>query len=147
MTDLATIEGEAAKRLTHAATLEELQAAQAEILGKRSPLNDIKKTLGGLAPEERKAVGQQLNEARARLEEAFAARQAELSRAELGARLAQERLDLTEITSRSERGHLNLISQTRNRLEDTFVAMGFTVVEGPVVETDWHNFEALNMIN
>jgi phenylalanyl-tRNA synthetase alpha chain len=145
MSDLAAIEAEATGRAAAIATLDELRAAQAELLGKRSPLNAVRQSLGSLEPEERKKLGQELNEARARIEAAFAERQHELQAADRVARLAGDRLDLTEVPRQRRRGSLNLVTQTRDRLEDTFVAMGFQVAEGPVVETDWHNFEALNI--
>jgi phenylalanyl-tRNA synthetase alpha chain len=64
--------------------------------------------------------------------------------AERRARLEAERLDLTEVVPHLRRGHLHLVTQTLDELEDIFIGMGFTVAEGPVVETDWYNFEALN---
>ncbi len=143
--NLNEIEREASTRFAAAATLEELRAAHADLLGKRSPLNTVRQSLGRLEPDERKQLGQELNELRARLEAAFTTREEELSLAERRQRLAGERLDLTEVPRRRVRGSLNLITQTRDSLEDTFVAMGFSVAEGPEVETDWHNFEALNI--
>jgi phenylalanyl-tRNA synthetase alpha chain len=145
MAELEAIEGEALARVGAATSTDELRAIHGEILGKRSPLNGLRQSLGQLDVDERKKRGQEINEARARIEAAFAARQAELRTAERADRLASERLDLTEVTSKRPRGSLNLITQTRDRLEDTFVAMGFQVAEGPEVETDWHNFEALNI--
>ncbi len=145
MSDLATIESEAIERIQVAPSVDALAAVETEVLGKRSPLNAIKKTLGGLEPDARKKQGQALNEARDRIEAALAAKRQELHAQQRSLRLASERLDLTEVPYRPRRGHYNLVSQTRDRLEDTFVAMGFTVAEGPVVETDWHNFEALNI--
>jgi phenylalanyl-tRNA synthetase alpha chain len=145
MTALADIEDEARTRFAAATSLDELRAAGAELLGKRSPLNALRQGLAKLTPEERKSEGQQLNDARSRLEDAFATREADLVAAERERTLAGDHLDLTETIPRRLRGSLNLITQTRDRLEDTFVAMGFVVAEGPEVETDWHNFEALNI--
>ena len=143
--DIATLEREAVDRISAAVSVDALRELENEVLGKRSPLNAIKKTLGSLDVEERKKVGQSLNEARARVEAALAEKEQQLRAQERSARVASERLDLTEVPRQPKRGHLNLVQQTRDRLEDTFVAMGFTVAEGPVVETDWHNFEALNI--
>ncbi len=72
------------------------------------------------------------------------ARRGELERVERQARLESDRLDLTEVPPGPSRGHRNLVTQTREELEDVFVGMGYTVAEGPEVETDWHSFEALN---
>ncbi|MBA3653383.1 MAG: phenylalanine--tRNA ligase subunit alpha [Actinobacteria bacterium] len=145
MSDLAVLESDALARLGSASSLDQLRDAHGDLLGKRSPLNDVRKTLGALAPEDRKKLGQELNDLRSRLDAAFAAREEELLAAERAERVADERLDLTEVKGRRRRGSLHLVTQTRDRLEDTFVAMGFTVAEGPEVETDWHNFEALNI--
>jgi len=76
---------------------------------------------------------------------AIEARTAHLGRAALAERVVAERLDLTEHLGRPTRGHAHLVTQAWERLEDVFVGLGFQVVEGPEVETDWHNFEALNM--
>jgi len=86
-----------------------------------------------------------LNEARDRLQAAVAARRAELDAVARAARLEADRLDLTETLPGPVRGSLHLVTQTRDALEDTFVGMGFVVAEGPEVESDWHNFAALNM--
>jgi phenylalanyl-tRNA synthetase alpha chain len=98
-----------------------------------------------LAAEERKDAGAVLNRARAVLQEAADARREALQEVVRAARLEADRLDLTEQIGGSWRGSLSLITQTRDALEDTFVGMGFRVAEGPEVESDWHNFEALNM--
>ena len=136
-------DGEAA--IGAASSVEELRGVEADLLGKRAPLTDLKKQLGGLDPEQRKAVGMALNEARSGLEASLAGRRSQLEGAELATRIEGERLDLTEIDPASSRGHLHLVTQTHERLEDVFVGMGFTVAEGPEVESDWYNFEALNI--
>ncbi len=81
----------------------------------------------------------------AEVEGALSTRVGELAAEERRHRLETERLDLTERLSRPSRGHLHLVTQTHERLEDVFVGLGFTVSEGPEVETDWYNFTALNM--
>jgi phenylalanyl-tRNA synthetase alpha chain len=91
-------------------------------------------------------AGAAIAEARAAVEAAVEARRADLAASERAARLAAERLDLTEVPADPwARGHLSVVTRTRDRLEDVFVGMGFEVVEGGIVETDWHNFEALNI--
>ena len=128
-----------------AATLDELREVVASVLGKKGTLAALNQGLAALPPEERKQAGAEINERRTRLRAVADARQAELEETERTARLDAERLDLTETLPASTRGSLNLITQTRDALEDTFVGMGFVVAEGPEVESDWHNFEALNM--
>ena len=123
-----------------------MRALETELLGKKSPLNGFKKTLGGLDPEERRTVGQALNEARevSRRGPRRAPHRAGRRRA---ARSSSRPSASTSpsIAPRRRRGHLHLVTQSRDRLEDVFVGMGFTVAEGPEVETDWYNFEALNI--
>lgn len=146
--------------LAGAATLADLKAAQSEVLGKRSDLAAINATLRDLSSQERRELGRAVQEVRSELEELAVRRQAELEAAESRARAASERQDLTEaawaMARRSgslaaqlgepvPRGHLHLVTQVRQDLEDIFVSMGFEVAEGPEVEDDWHNFEALNM--
>ncbi|MSV90967.1 MAG: phenylalanine--tRNA ligase subunit alpha, partial [Actinobacteria bacterium] len=95
-------------------------------------------------PDARRSAGQLLNEVRDRIESLLDARRHELSQTARVAQLETERLDLTEIRERTRLGHLHLVTQARDRLEDLFVGMGFTVAEGPEIEDDWHNFGALN---
>ena len=139
------IEKRGTARLEGAATLDELRRAVPEVLGKRSELAGLHQTLGRLPAEERREAGRLLHEARQRLQAVADACAERLEAAERATRLEAERLDLTEVLPGPERGHLNLVTQTRDELEDVFVGMGYTIAEGPEVETDWHNFEALNM--
>jgi phenylalanyl-tRNA synthetase alpha chain len=105
----------------------------------------LKKGLGALDADARRSAGQVLNQARDALEAEVSDRRRQLEAAARAVQLEAERLDLTETAATSRRGHLHLITQTRDRLEDLFVGMGFTVAEGPEVENDWYNFEALNI--
>ncbi len=142
--DIARIEADAIPRIAAASALDDVRALDGELLGKRSPLSQLKAGLGALAPEARKEAGAALNRAREALEAALATRRAELERVAHAARLEVERVDLTEVLPGDRVGHLHLVTQAMERLEDVFVGMGFTVAEGPEVETDWHNFGALN---
>ena len=146
MTDeLAQLEAAAADRIAAASTLDELRAVESSSLGKRSPLAALNQRLGSLSPDERREAGRVLNEARARLQALVDGRREGLAVGERRARLEAERLDLTEAPALRPRGSLQVTTRTRDHLEDVFVGMGFTVAEGPEVETDWYNFEALNM--
>jgi phenylalanyl-tRNA synthetase alpha chain len=143
---VTTIEEQALAAIATAASLDDLRAVQADVLGKKGHLTALNGTLGSIpSPEERKEAGAVLNQARARLTAAFAARTDTLAAAERAARLEAERLDLTEVLPGPLQGSLNLVTQTRDALEDTFVGMGFVVAEGPEVESDWHSFDALNI--
>jgi phenylalanyl-tRNA synthetase alpha chain len=143
--DLPLLEAESVERIRSASSLEALADLEAVLVGRASPLVDLQKRLGSLAPEERKSAGQALNAARTAITAALAERRGVLAEADRAARLEAERMDLTEIPFCPHRGHLHLVTQTRDRLEDIFVGMGFTVAEGPEVETDWRNFQALNI--
>ena len=142
--DIAAIETAATPRIAAAATLEDLTALDQELLGKKSDLATFKAKLGGLDPDGRRAVGGAVNRVRDALAAALGGRRSELEEAERLVRLQAERLDLTEVTPAAGAGHLHLVTQAMETLEDVFVGMGFTIAEGPEVETDWHNFGALN---
>jgi phenylalanyl-tRNA synthetase alpha chain len=143
--DITRIGAEAPGRIAAAATLDELRAVEAELLGKKGELTALKKGIGALDPEPRRDAGLAMNEVRAAVDAAVAERRAALESAERAVTLAAERLDLTEVVGGRERGSLHLVTQTWDRLVDVFVGMGFAVAEGPEVETDWYNFEALNI--
>ncbi|HUC05643.1 MAG TPA: phenylalanine--tRNA ligase subunit alpha [Acidimicrobiales bacterium] len=148
--DLETVQAEGMATVARAGTVAELDAAENELFGKRSALTAIQRSLGGLEPEARRAAGRALQEARAAVMDAVGARRVELEASEWSARMAEDRLDLTEVIPAQvrtplARGHLHLVSQARAELEDVFVGMGFVVAEGPEAESDWYNFEALNM--
>ena len=148
MSDVATVESDGLARVAAASTLAELRAVEQELVGgKRSGLAALNSRLGQLPIEERKEAGRAVNAARARVEAAIAERAEKLAAVEREARLEAERLDLTEVLERRRAvaGHRHLVTQARDELEDLFVAMGYEVAEGPEVETDWYNFEALNM--
>lgn len=128
-----------------ATTIAGLREVETEVLGKKGALATLKTRLGSLPVEDRKAAGQAINEAMTALQQAVEARRRELGAAEVQARIAAERMDLTEVTARPRRGHPHLSTQAWERLEDVFVGLGFQIAEGPEVETDFYNFEALNM--
>ena len=139
---------DAEERLAAAVDLDAVASLERELLGRRSIFNEAKRQLGGLDPGERASVGRRLNDARARVEAAVAAARERLEAAGRAGRYAAERLDLTERLPQMaplSRGHFHPVTQARDRLEDVFVGMGYTVAEGPEVESAWYNFEALNI--
>ena len=145
LSELALAAAAAEGRLAAADSLEAVTAAEREVLGRRSVMAEAKKSLGGLDPDRRRDAGRAVNQVRERLEAAAGRARARLAEAARAARYESERLDLTERLNPIRRGRLHLVTQARDRLEDVFVGMGFTVVEGPEVETAWYNFEALNI--
>jgi phenylalanyl-tRNA synthetase alpha chain len=145
LVDPEKLVADATARLPEVTTLADLDAVEAEVLGKRSPLIRARQELGRLDPAARPEAGRRLNDALHRIEDLVAARRAELDAAERAARLESDHIDLTEVIAPPLPGRLHIVQRTRQELEDVFLGMGFTVEEGPEVETDWYNFEALNM--
>ena len=125
--------------------LEGLKAIEPMLFGKKSTLGGLKRLMGEVDAQERADVGQALNEAQLFVRAAHEAAKKQFELSDRQAQLETERLDLTESLHVTNRGHLHLVTQTMERLEDVFVGMGFTVSEGPQAETDWYNFEALNL--
>jgi phenylalanyl-tRNA synthetase alpha chain len=152
---LETIAARGADELRSAATLDALRAAEGAVIGRRSALARLNTRLGALSPDERRQTGAAINAVRQELAALAAVRRAELEADARRRRLDADRLDLTETSEGGlragsgpaipERGHLHLVTQTRDLLEDIFTGMGFAVAEGPEAETDWYNFEALNL--
>jgi phenylalanyl-tRNA synthetase alpha chain len=129
---------------TAAATLEELAEAERRYLGRSSPLNEVREAIKDVDPPARAAVGKALASARTALEAAHGNRLDALRGAAAGAAATRDRLDLTLGGHEYVRGHLHPVTRIWRELEDVFVGMGFKVAEGPEVELDWYNFEALN---
>ncbi len=135
----------AAKRVAQARDLEELDALQSELTGRRSPIAGWKRSLGGLADAERRELGRLLNEALERVEALLAERRVALRREARASRLDGDRMDLTEVPPGAGPGHLHVVTQVREELEDIFVGMGYEIADGPEAESEWYNFTALNM--
>ncbi len=144
MQDVNAIVERALAEFRGAADPASLENAKARYLGKSGELTALLRTLGALAPEERKAAGARINEAKARVEQALEARRGELSGARLQARLAEEAIDVTLPGRGRGRGGIHPIIRTWQRVEQIFGSIGFDVADGPEIETDWYNFTALN---
>ena len=133
-------------RITSARSAEDLEAVRVEALGrKEGALTLIGKEMGKLAPDDRKRIGALLNAAKHRIEKALDTRKQQSADAELRARLEAEWIDLTLPAPGPRRGHLHPMTHIQRELEDLFVSLGFTVLDGPEVETEYHNFDALNI--
>jgi phenylalanyl-tRNA synthetase alpha chain len=132
-------------RIAAADTAEVLDAVRVDAVGRKGALAEISKGMGKLSPEERKRIGQVLNATKQELEAALDARKAEFDTAALRARLDAEWIDLTLPAPGARRGHVHPITRIQRELEDLFVSLGFTVLDGPEVETEHHNFDALNI--
>ena len=137
-------EAEAAVRGASSST--ELDEARVRFLGRRSELTGVLRSIGELPAEERGQVGQVANAVRQAIESLLAERGRDLESTELDERLAHDRVDVTLPGDPPlPNGHLHLITETRREIEDIFVALGFSVAEGPEIEFDYYNFTALNM--
>jgi phenylalanyl-tRNA synthetase alpha chain len=145
MTTLETLKSELLSAVNGAGDLPALEAARVAALGKKGRLTELMKGLGGLDAEARKAQGLALNQLRGALEQAIEAKKAELEAKALDARLAAERIDVSLPPRPAPQGRIHPLSQCMEEVAAIFGEMGFAVVEGPDIETDWHNFTALNM--
>jgi phenylalanyl-tRNA synthetase alpha chain len=143
--DLAALRAETLASLAQAADLRAWDAIRVATLGKSGTLTALLKELGKTAPEQRKERGARLNELKADLAAAIEARRATLEAAALAQKLAAERLDVTLPTRPETAGLIHPISRTLEEIFAIFGAMGFAVAEGPDIESDWHNFSALNI--
>jgi phenylalanyl-tRNA synthetase alpha chain len=146
LTDIIAARDAALAEIAAASTLDDVVALNARLIGKKGALALLKTRLGSLESiDDKKAAGQAINDAINAVAAALDDRRTALAAVALSARVEAERLDLTEFLGKPSRGHAHLVTQAWERLEDVFIGLGFQVAEGPEVETDWHNFEALNM--
>ncbi len=127
-----------------AGDLKALDAVRVAVMGKKGELTNVLHSMGGLTPEERPQVGKLANEVRAAVEEALAARKQDLAEAELKSRIAADAVDVTLPGRAMPQGHEHLISSIIDEMEDFFCGIGYTVMDGPRVETEYYNFTALN---
>ncbi|RJS91746.1 phenylalanine--tRNA ligase subunit alpha [Salinisphaera sp. Q1T1-3] len=144
-TDLQTLQTQSLAEIAAADDLKTLEARRVALLGKKGEITARLKSLGQLAPEERKAAGAAINQVKQAIVEAIESRRHQLEQAAFEAQLAEETVDVT-LPGRGETpGALHPITRTRRRIEALFGQRGFEVVTGPEIEDDYHNFEALNV--
>jgi len=142
--DLEQMRAEAAAAIEAASDLTALDAVRVNYLGKKGSLTSILRGLGALSAEERPAVGKVSNEVRQSLEAAIEARHAVLDRAAMEAKVSADSVDVTLPGRRRLPGREHLIEQIRREVIDVFIGIGYEIAEGPQVELDYYNFEALN---
>ena len=143
--ELEAIREKAERELKQAGDRQALENLRVRYLGKKGELTAILKQMGGLAADERPVIGQLANRIRTRIEEDLLSRAAELREQETAKRLERETLDVTMPGKRRELGSKHPLSIELDEIKEIFVGMGFEIVEGPEVEYDYYNFEALNM--
>ena len=144
---IAAVVDASLKTIAALTSSEEVAQATPGLVGKKSALSQLKSSMGSIAAsEERKSAGQALHAAQTSVDAALAAKKSECEATEMAAQLLREQIDITEhLVAGTTRGRLHLVTQATQRLEDVFIGLGFQVAEGPEVESDFYNFEALNM--
>jgi phenylalanyl-tRNA synthetase alpha chain len=142
---LSELESSTLERIAAAGAPEHLEGVRVDVLGRKGSLAQISKEMGKIAPEERARAGKLLNHVKEKLETALEAKKTHFAEIELRARLDAEWIDLTLPAPDPKRGSLHPITQIQTEIEDLFVSMGFAVLDGPEVETEYYNFDALNI--
>lgn len=145
MENLQSILQQALAAVANAESVTGLDQVRVHYLGKKGEITGQLKTLGKLAPEERKAAGADINRVKEQVQEAIKDRQAFLQDQAMQQQLASESIDVTLAGRNGAVGGLHPVTRTLQRIETFFASMGFQVVEGPEIEDDFHNFEALNI--
>ncbi|PKM04652.1 MAG: phenylalanine--tRNA ligase subunit alpha [Gammaproteobacteria bacterium HGW-Gammaproteobacteria-6] len=145
MENLDALVSQALEAVQQATDVNALEQIRVHYLGKKGELTQVMKTLGNIPAEERPKVGALVNDAKEKVSSVLNARKADMDAAALNDKLAAERIDVT-LPGRGQRsGGLHPVTRTMERIEQIFAHVGYTVEEGPEVEDDYHNFEALNI--
>src|SRR3954469_8583284 len=137
---------EALAAIAGAADLDQLKQVRRDHAGDRSPLALANREIGALPPQARKDAGRRIGQARGQINAALQAREAEIAESELARRLVEERVDVTLPVDLTPLGAIHPITALMDQMIDVFVAMGWEVAEGPEMEAEWLNFDALNFI-
>ena len=145
MNDIAALKAGLLAEIEGADTLGQVEELRVGALGKNGVVTALLKTLGGMSPDERQARGPIIHDLREGVTAAIADRKAALEAAELEARLASERLDMTLPADITPQGSVHPVSQVMDELAEIFADLGFAVATGPEIEDDWRNFTALNI--
>jgi phenylalanyl-tRNA synthetase alpha chain len=135
----------AAQEIASASDKNSLEAVRIKYLGKKGELTSVLRGMGALTAEERPIVGQIANEVRAEVEAALAAKAQAQKEEALERQLKAEKIDVTMPATALAVGHLHPLTQIQRRIEEIFIGMGFSIAEGPEVEYDYYNFQALNI--
>jgi phenylalanyl-tRNA synthetase alpha chain len=143
--DLQALTAKAQSNIEAADNLDALDQIRVSYLGKKGELTSLLKTLGSLPAEQRKSAGQDINRAKQDVQQAIEARKSALQAAALEAKLASERIDVTLPGRGQSLGGLHPVTRTMERIDELFSQLGFAVEQGPEIEDDYHNFEALNI--
>jgi len=142
---LSELRSAALARIAAAGSPEDLERVRVDVLGRKGTLAQISKEMGKVAPEQRGVVGKLLNSVKQEIEAALEAKESQFADTELRERLDAEWIDLTLPAPGVRPGSLHPVTRVQAEIEDTFVSMGFTVLDGPEVESEYNNFDALNI--
>lgn len=145
MENLAALTNEALGLVEKAEDLAALDHVRVEYLGKKGQITALLKSLGKLTAEERPAAGAKINEAKQQVQDRINEKKSQLEQASINAKLASETLDVTLPGRQSEMGGLHPVTRTLERIEKIFSAVGYRVEQGPEIEDNYHNFDALNI--
>ncbi|MEM7568568.1 MAG: phenylalanine--tRNA ligase subunit alpha, partial [Pseudomonadota bacterium] len=145
MTDAAQLKTDIEGQITAAETLDALEAIRVAAIGKKGSVSALMKTLGKMSPEERQVEGPKLTALKKDVADLIAARKTTLEAAALDAKLAAETLDTTMPVDPPLHGSIHPVSQVMDELSEIFADLGFDVAEGPEIEDEFHNFDALNI--
>ena len=142
---LESIKLTAAQELKSVGSLDQIEHIRVKYLGKKGQLTQVLRGMGQVSPEERPALGKLANEIRDYIEEEIESARRQIEAKENEARLSQERLDVTLPGKQVSLGRRHPITQVLNEIKEIFIGLGFSIAEGPEIETDYYNFEALNL--
>lgn len=142
---LLELKQEALAKIDAASTVKELQDVRVSYLGKKGPITEVLRGMGKLSPEERPLIGQYANEVRNEIAEQIEKKQAELQQLAIQKQLEEETIDVTLPGRPVKMGNHHPLTAVIEEIEDLFIGMGYQIAEGPEVETDYYNFEALNL--
>ncbi|WP_226583578.1 phenylalanine--tRNA ligase subunit alpha [Halobacillus litoralis] len=142
---LEQLKQEALQKVEQADSIQSLKDVRVEYLGKKGPITEVLRGMGKLSKEERPVIGQLANDVRENIAEAIETKQTALEDAALEKQLEEESIDVTLPARPVQVGGPHLLTSIVEEIEDLFIGMGFEIKEGPEVETDYYNFEALNL--
>lgn len=145
MQDIILLQQQAAAAISQAQDLTSLDAIRVDYLGKKGKLTEILKSLADLSAEEKPKIGQLVNQAKRDISALIEDKMLHLKEMQLQKKLAAERIDVTLPGRNLKSGSLHPITQVKQRINDYFSRLGFDIIEGPEIETEFYNFEALNI--
>lgn len=143
--NITLIQDEAALAIEQTNNISDLEVIRVSYLGKKGKLTDILKNLGNLPPSERPSVGQEINIVKRNISELIDSRYAVLKAEELQIKINQEQIDVTLPGRNNQTGSIHPVNQIKYKINSYFYSLGFDIVEGPEIETEFYNFEALNI--